>query len=50
MSELDSGESVKLTKGMSYIVSDDLGAHRSVSENGVKLLIIDGGFLSSDTK
>ncbi len=50
VSELSSGESVRLTKGMSYIVSDDLGAHRSVTENGVKLLIIDGGFLSSDTK
>jgi len=41
VSELDSGESVKLTKGMSYIVSDDLSAHRSDSENGVRLMIID---------
>ena len=34
-----------LTKGMTYVVSDELSAHRSVSENGVKLLIIDGDFL-----
>ena len=34
-----------LTAGMSYVVSDDLSSHRSVSENGVKLMIIDGDFL-----
>ncbi|WP_319543438.1 DHCW motif cupin fold protein [uncultured Pseudodesulfovibrio sp.] len=34
-----------LTPGMSYIVSDDLSSHRSVTEKGVKLLIIDGDFL-----
>jgi hypothetical protein len=44
-SELDNGEKFLLTKGMSYIVSDDLSSHRSISENGVKLLIIDGDFL-----
>jgi len=32
---------------MSYIVSDELSSHRSISENGVKLLIIDGGFLGA---
>jgi hypothetical protein len=36
-----------LSKGMTYIVSDDLSSHRSVSVNGVKLLIIDGDFLKS---
>ena len=30
---------------MSYVVSDDLSSHRSISKNGVKLLIIDGDFL-----
>jgi len=35
-----------LTKGMSYIVSDDMSSHRSVTKKGVKLLIIDGDFLS----
>ncbi len=34
-----------LTPGTSYVVSDELSSHRSVSENGVKLLIIDGDFL-----
>lgn len=30
---------------MSYVVSDELSSHRSYSENGVRLLIIDGDFL-----
>lgn len=45
VSELDNGESFKLTKGMTYIVSDNLSNHRSISKNSVKLLIIDGDFL-----
>ena len=45
ISELQTGEEFLLTKGMSYIVSDDLSSHRSVTKNGVKLLIIDGDFL-----
>lgn len=45
VSELESGEKVTLAKDMSYIVSDDVSSHRSFSENGVKLLIIDGDFL-----
>ncbi|PSL45394.1 hypothetical protein CLV51_10496 [Chitinophaga niastensis] len=44
-SELQNGETFTLTKGMTYVVSDDLSSHRSISENGVKLLIVDGGFL-----
>jgi mannose-6-phosphate isomerase class I len=47
ISEIQNGESFTLTPGMSYIVSDELSSHRSVSENGVKLLIIDGGFLKA---
>ncbi|WP_295673135.1 DHCW motif cupin fold protein [uncultured Mucilaginibacter sp.] len=43
--ELETGESFQLTPGMSYIVSDELSSHRSVTQNGVKLLIIDGDFL-----
>lgn len=46
-SELQTGETFLLTKGMSYVVSDELSSHRSVSENGVKLLIIDGDFLKT---
>lgn len=47
ISELQTGEPVKLTAGMTYVVSDDLSSHRSVSANGVKLLIVDGDFLKS---
>jgi hypothetical protein len=45
VSEMETGEAFELKKGMTYIVSDDLSSHRSVSEKGVKLLIIDGDFL-----
>jgi quercetin dioxygenase-like cupin family protein len=45
ITELNTGEKTKLTKGKTYVVSDTLSSHRSVSENGVKLLIIDGDFL-----
>jgi hypothetical protein len=38
-------KTVTLTAGMSYVVSDDLSIHRSLSKDGVKLLIIDGEFL-----
>ncbi|MFI5151234.1 MAG: DHCW motif cupin fold protein [Bacteroidia bacterium] len=46
VSELKTGESVKLNKGMTYVVSDNLSSHRSASENGCLLLIIDGDFLN----
>jgi len=45
VSEMQNGNSFILTKGMTYIVSDELSSHRSVSKDGVKLLIIDGDFL-----
>jgi len=45
VSELESGEEFTLIAGMTYVVSDNLSSHRSVSKNGVKLLIIDGDFL-----
>ena len=45
--EMESGESFNLSKGMSYIVSDDLSSHRSIAATGVKLLIIDGDFLQA---
>jgi len=47
ISELITGEKVKITKNQTYVVSDELSSHRSFSENGVKLLIIDGDFLKS---
>ena len=47
ISELKNGESFSLEKDMCYVVSDDLSSHRSVTKEGVKLLIIDGDFLRS---
>ena len=47
ISELDNGEDFSLTKGMTYVVSGNLSSHRSVSKDGVKLLIIDGDFLKN---
>lgn len=44
-SELSTGEQLILTKGMSYVVSDDMSSHRSISKGGVKLMIVDGEFL-----
>lgn len=45
--QLKSGEESRLLPGMTYVVSDDLSSHRSVTEEGAKLLIIDGDFLRS---
>jgi hypothetical protein len=46
-SEIEKAETVMLTKGMTYIVSDNQSSHRSISTNGARLLIIDGDFLKS---
>lgn len=45
ISEMETGEKYTLKKGMTYIVSDDLSSHRSITDEGVKLMIIDGDFL-----
>lgn len=45
VSELSDGTNFLLTAGMTYVVSDNLSSHRSISQNGVRLLIIDGDFL-----
>lgn len=45
ISELSTGEKFRLQKGMTYIVSDDMSSHKSVTMDGVKLMIIDGEFL-----
>ncbi len=47
VTEQQSGENFVLKEGMTYIVSDDLSAHRSITEKRVKLLIIDGDFLKA---
>jgi len=43
--ELADGRTMKLSKGMSYQVSDELSSHRTNSAAGVKLFIVDGDFL-----
>ncbi|HEY3405760.1 MAG TPA: DHCW motif cupin fold protein [Ohtaekwangia sp.] len=45
VSELADGRTFRLSKGMSYLVSDNASMHRSHSKEGVKLLIVDGQFL-----
>jgi hypothetical protein len=45
VSEMQNGEKFTLTKGMTYVVSDELSSHRSHSTDGVKVMIIDGDFL-----
>jgi hypothetical protein len=45
VNEQKNGARSTLTAGMSYVVSDELSSHRSVTANGVKLMIIDGDFL-----
>ncbi|MFN8274821.1 MAG: DHCW motif cupin fold protein [Flavobacteriaceae bacterium] len=48
ISQSEQGEETLLTKNMTYVVSDDRSSHRSYSENGAQLLIIDGDFLKSE--
>ena len=45
INELKDGTRSTLSEGMSYIVSDELSSHKSLTKNGVQLLIIDGDFL-----
>ncbi|WP_136806536.1 DHCW motif cupin fold protein [Desulfosediminicola flagellatus] len=49
INEQEDGTSSILTQGMSYVVSDELSSHRSVTKDGVKLMIIDGDFLKLKT-
>lgn len=45
---LADGNVFKLSKGMSYQVSDELSSHLTSSVDGVKLFIVDGDFLKVD--
>ncbi len=47
-SEMKQGEHFAFSKGMTYVVSDEMSSHRSTTKDGVKLLIIDGDFLDLD--
>jgi len=44
-SESADGRHSELTEGMTYVVTDEMSSHRSLTKGGVKLLIIDGDFL-----
>jgi hypothetical protein len=45
VNEQQNGERNVLNKGMTYVVSDDASSHRSRTELGALLLIVDGDFL-----
>ena len=45
ITELSTGEKITLVKGDTYVVSEDVSSHRSVSIDGATLFIIDGAFL-----
>ena len=48
--EMADGSLHVLTQGMTYQVSDNMSSHRTFSQQGVKLLIIDGAFLDIPVK
>lgn len=48
-SESADGTCSVMKRGMTYVVTDELSSHRSGTEKGVKLLIIDGDFLKYQT-
>jgi hypothetical protein len=45
ITELSTGEKMIFSKDESFIVSDEASSHLIISNNGAKLLIIDGDFL-----
>jgi hypothetical protein len=48
VNEQENGETTVMTKGMTYVVSDGASSHRSRTETGATLLIVDGDFLKPD--
>ena len=45
VNEQESGERTVMRQGMTYVVSDGASSHRSRTERGATLLIVDGDFL-----
>ena len=43
--ELSDGSKFSMTEGMTYQVSDEMSSHRTYSDKGVKMFVVDGGFL-----
>ncbi len=50
INEQEDGRQTVLNKGMTYVVSDGASSHRSRTEHGATLLIIDGDFLKISDK
>jgi len=50
VSELSDGRTFELTAGTSYQVSNGVSTHRSYSQHGAEVLIIDGTFLDNHKK
>jgi hypothetical protein len=48
VNEQQNGENTVMTTGLTYVVSDGASSHRSRTETGATLLIIDGDFLKRD--
>ena len=48
INEQENGERTVMTKGMTYVVSDGASSHRSRTEHGATLLIVDGDFLKPE--
>ncbi|HPT01170.1 MAG TPA: DHCW motif cupin fold protein [Bacteroidales bacterium] len=48
VSEMEDGQAFVLSKGMTYVVYDNMSSHRSKTKDGVRLLIIDGDFLNPE--
>ena len=47
VNEQENGDRTVMTKGMTYVVSDGMSSHRSRTERGATLLIVDGDFLKA---
>lgn len=45
VNEQQRGGATLMREGMTYVVSDEASSHRSRTENGARLLIVDGDFL-----
>jgi len=44
-SEMESGEKFSILKGLTYVVTDQMSSHRSRTDEGCRLFIVDGEFL-----
>lgn len=50
VSEMEDGDQFELKTGDTYVVSDQMSSHCSVTQEGATLLIIDGDFLNRTAK